>query len=299
MTSSTVALDLLAAVTTGVSFDIPVVDLSSPVFQLPGDITAEFYQPVTRVSLDTITDTNPDGIGAFDRFMAAGKAHLLMEYESNRISGAEYTRAYIALMELAMTNATQFILSREQTFWDGQRAQIEAITGRALLEQQRLTTAKIRFDANTAKANYAKTVLSLSTESVAYDQGKYTLDFILPKNSTLLDTQKEKLDAELLIIPKQGKLVDEQVEATRAQTMDFRTDGTTPVTGSVGKQKELYSQQITSYKRDAEIKAGKLFSDAWITQKTIDEGLLAPNSFTNASLDQVLGKIKSELGMGA
>lgn len=60
----------------------------------------------------------------------------------------------------------------------------------------------------------------------------------------------------------------------RAQT-DVRTDGST-VTGAVGKQKDLYSQQITSYQRNSELSAARVFSDAWITQKTIGRGFVAP-----------------------
>ena len=98
------------------------------------------------------------------------------------------------------------------------------------------------------------------------------------------------------MLPQQLKLIIEQTEAQRAQTLDTRTDGTV-VKGSVGKQKELYSQQITSYQRDAEVKASKLFTDAWITQKTIDEGLNPPNGFTNASIDTILTKLKSNNGL--
>ena len=35
-----------------------------------------------------------------------------------------------------------------------------------------------------------------------------------------------------------------------------------------------------------------MFVDAWITQKTIDEGMMAPSGFTNASLDTILTKLK-------
>ena len=65
------------------------------------------------------------------------------------------------------------------------------------------------------------------------------------------------------------------------------------IRGSVGKQKDLYTQQITSYQRDAEVKAAKLFTDAWITQKTIDEGLLAPGAFRNESVNVILRNIKA------
>ena len=104
--------------------------------------------------------------------------------------------------------------------------------------------------------------------------------------------QKELLEQQYDLGVKQIILVSEQGEAQRAQTMDTRSDGTT-VTGLMGKQKELYSQQITSYKRDAEVKAGKLWIDAWITMKTIDEGLLPPDQFTNTEINEVLATLKT------
>lgn len=297
MPAATEALNLLSTITAGVSFDIPVIDLSLAIYKLPGDETAEFYQPVTRVPFSQITDGDTEGPGVFDLMMKAGKAHLIEEFENNRITGAQYTEAYIALIQTAMDRATSFILARENTFWQAQTGQIEAITKRAVLEQERLRTAQAAIDANNAKAAYSKTVLSLANEALAYDQGQYQLTTILPKNALILDAQKTKLDEEILIVPKQGALLDEQLEAVRAQTMETRTDGATLVAGSVGKQKELYTQQITSYQRDAEIKAAKVFSDAWITQKTLDEGLLAPTAFTNASLDQVFTVVKTNLNM--
>lgn len=297
MAAATEALNLLSTITAGVSFDIPVIDLSLAIYKLPGDENAEFYQPVSRVAFTEVTDGSIDGDGIFDQIMAAAKAHLIQEFEENRITGAQYTDAYIALVQVAMDRATNFILAREQTFWQAQNGQIEAITKRAVLEQERLRTAQAAIEANNAKATYGKTVLSMANEALTYDQGQYQLNTMLPKNALILDGQKSKIDAELLIIPKQGNLLDEQLEAARAQTMDTRTDGITLVAGTVGKQKDLYTQQVTSYKRDAEIKAAKVFSDTWITQKTLDEGLLAPDAFTNASLDDVFAVIKANLDM--
>jgi hypothetical protein len=46
------------------------------------------------------------------------------------------------------------------------------------------------------------------------------------------------------------------------------------------------------------VKASKIFSDAWITMKTIDEGLVPPNGFTNASLDTVLTALKTNNQLG-
>ena len=67
--------------------------------------------------------------------------------------------------------------------------------------------------------------------------------------------------------------------------------------GYVGRQKDLYSQQIDSYKRDAEIKAAKLMADGWMTQKTIDEAALTPSSFQQNMVDAVLQHVKQNNGL--
>lgn len=99
------------------------------------------------------------------------------------------------------------------------------------------------------------------------------------------------------LLPAQRDLLHEQKEVQVAQTLDVRSDGT-PVTGTLGKQKELYTQQIDSYKRNAETNAAKMFLDSWITQKTLDEGLTPPDSLKNASVDEVMNAIKLTNNLG-
>lgn len=111
-----------------------------------------------------------------------------------------------------------------------------------------------------------------------------------------IEELKTKTFTNTSIAPAQHILLKEQGEAARAQTINTRSDGTV-VVGVLGKQKDLYTQQVTSYQRDAELKAARVFSDAWITQKTIDEDLLPPNGFTNANIDQVLTTIKTKNGL--
>jgi hypothetical protein len=73
--------------------------------------------------------------------------------------------------------------------------------------------------------------------------------------------------------------------------------GTVAVAGLIGKQKALIEQQITSYMRDAEIKAGKLFSDGFSVQKTIDEGLAPPAALNSPTISEVLMTIKTNLNL--
>ena len=84
----------------------------------------------------------------------------------------------------------------------------------------------------------------------------------------------------------------EQRESERAKTLDTRIDGVTPVSGTVGKQKELYTQQIDSFDKDAKYKIAKIYLDGWITQKTLDEGLTAPTELQNTAINAVLSEIR-------
>lgn len=104
--------------------------------------------------------------------------------------------------------------------------------------------------------------------------------------------------AETNLVLRQVDLTAEQFESERAKTMDTRTSGSA-VVGSIGKQKDLYTQQIDSFVKDAQFKVGKLFSDAWITQKTLNEALTAPTQYTNAEVDEVLIAMRSNNNLGS
>ena len=282
-------------------FEIPNISLNQDAYKLPG--TNTIRDVVKRVLITDLTTGEVGGTGVFDKLMSSVRAHIKEEYDKNRITGAEYSKTYTELTAAAMNTSVQFLLGRDDAFWKAQLSQIQAITGHVELEQSKLAYAKIRLDAHTAKAGYALTMLKMSSESVAYCLSKNELDTLRPlqiSNLTLdMETKtytlENMLPRQLSNLVIQGEAAKEQMESVRAQTLDTRTNGAV-VVGVLCKQKSLYSQQVVSYQRDSEVKAAKLFTDAWITQKTIDEGLLPPNGFNNASVDTVLTKLKNENG---
>lgn len=267
---------LLAALTEGEDFTLPNIDMSGPEWDIPGGDGSPIFAEVTRLTNEDLTTRTVGGSGTFDALMASASAHLKQEFKEGRITGGEYTKAYIATLESCMGNATQYLLGRDQAYWAGAMAQIQAVTARVALATSKAQYVLAKFQALTAKSEYALTKLKLSTESENYCAALFNVENTLPQ---------------------QLRLLVEQTDAQRAQTHDYRYNGE-PVSGSIGKQKELYSQQITSYQRDAEVKAAKLFTDAWITQKTIDEGLVPPTGFTNASLDPILTTLKTNNKLG-
>lgn len=175
-----------------------------------------------KIGLSDLTTKVNDETAIFDGIMSSVYNHLGSEFEKGRITGSDYTKAYVELTAASLSGAIQFLLGKDAAYWQ------------ALLIRQQAINAEA-----------------------------------------------------------QKALIIEQTEVQRAQTMNTRLDGTTAVTGAIGKQKDLYTQQIASYIRDSELKAAKIFADAWITQKTLDEGLTAPTNFTNATVDIVLTKIRT------
>ena len=282
--ADTTANTLLTSLLAGNSFDLPDVDLSDDMFQIPVD-DGSLLDNVEKLTNEDLTTRVVDGSGVFDALMSGLSAHLKKEYEQNRITGEQYTKAYTASLGGALQTATSFLLGRDQAYWQAVLAQMQArtteiqvVTARVQLEVAKAQLATARIQAITAEVEFGLTKMKIATEDQQYcllkvqtEQGEYTLNNIMPTQKTLLE---------------------DQVEVQRSQTLDTRTNGV-EIKGSVGKQKDLYTQQITSYQRDAEVKAAKLFTDAWITQKTIDEGLNAPGAFRNESVNVILRNIKA------
>ena len=305
---------LFQTLTAGVSFEIPQIDVTGPSFQIPGGMDSELYKEVTRIANSELTTTTLDGTGTFDVLMRGFKAHLKEEYNQSRITGAEYTKAYTALVESAMAQGVQFLLGKDASFWQAMSAQIQAITAKLQLETARVRHTTAQLEALNQEATFALTKMRLANENMQYCIGKFNHEQMLPAQKTgqdianrtavynldmIMPLQKVGLEHSnstalfnlQTMLPQQHELLVEQTEVQRAQTLDTRSDGIT-VVGTVGKQKDLYSQQIKSYQRDSELKAAKLFADAWTVQKTVDEGFVAPANFQNPSLDSVLGRIK-------
>jgi len=470
--SNTLANELMTSLNSGVSFTVPTVTLTGPDYTLPADTMSD---PVALTN-DDLTTSVVGGTGVFDTLMAALDAHLMKEYEAGRITGDQYAKAYIELTTAAMGNAVQFLLSRDQAYWQAMLvrsqariAEIGAVTAAVELETAKTQRQLVAYQAVTQEAEYALTKVKLANEDITYainnykftqlmpqekllltaqttlttnqgsqvtaetagityktsnlmpaelaqiqaqttllgsqdaqvdaetailsyrlinllpaelaqlgaqttllssqdaqvdaetsiltyrlanilpkealqltaqttlttnqgllvateeDIAAYKLGTLMPKESTILTNQADKLVKESLkitedttsqayqrtdIMPAQKSLltnqaatalaqvdlVKEQMETARAQTLDTRSN-LSAVAGVVGKQKELLTQQKTSYQRDSEIKGAKMYLDAFITQKTIDEATTVPANLSSTNISTVFGTLKTNLGL--
>lgn len=254
----------------GVDFKSPEIDFTKPPFNWKPEEDSPIFKELEPITTDMLTTRQPKGSGVFDALMESVYNHLSAEYEKGRFSKDDYVKAYIAFTEASMSNAVEFLIQRDSSYWQAVATQMQSKTAVIGYETAKFQLIHQKYLALTEEAKYANTKMgTLQGESV-YNTSVYTLDNLLP--------------AQLILVKEQG-------ESQRAQTLDTRLDREV-VKGSIGKQKDLYNQQIDSYKRDSEYKVGKFYVDSFITMKTIDEGLTPPSNFTNKVVDEVLDKIK-------
>lgn len=303
--------ELMTELTGDVELTFPEVDVSDAAFNFPEGLLTALQSSPTPPGNAQLTTGTTGGTGTFDILMSGVAAQLLSEYKAGRITGAEYTKTFAALTQSAMQSAVQFLASRDQSYWQSVAAQVQALTARMQLETARVQLVLAEYEARSAKINYAIGKIKLAGEAQAYETAKVQTELIKAQvtqveaqtaqavaQTAQLEVQTKTAQYQLdQILPQQKVLVGEQIEAQRAQTLNTRTDGT-PVAGTLGSQKDLYNQQIDSYKRDAEYKIGKLYSDLWVTMRSTNEDTDPPTAATNANISTLLAKLRANNNLG-
>jgi hypothetical protein len=252
----------------GADYTLPTVDWTDAKFDLPSQDNNPLYANVDPLKNDDLASETVDGTGSFDAIMLSIKTHLKEEYENGRLTGLDYAKAYTELTGGAMSAGVQFLLGREQAYWNGilvqaqaRKAETDSVLAIVQLEIGKATLITTQHQAKAAEGQVALIKMQLATEDAKYC------------------------------------LTTEQMETKRAETSDTRSDGTV-ITGTAGKQKDLYTQQIDSYQKDSAYKVAKLYSDGWTVQKTLDENLPAPDNFEKDEINKVLDSIREGVGLG-
>ena len=105
-----------------------------------------------------------------------------------------------------------------------------------------------------------------------------------------LKAETSTLSAQFANTKLQLAVLQEQLESSRANTLDTRTDGTA-IAGSSGKQKDVMSQQIIAFKQKANVDAANIAANAWTVTKGVDEATQTPESMNLNALNKVIDQV--------
>lgn len=239
-------------------------------FNIPQELLDKILNYHISATVDEVTTKDPDGAGAFDVFMSAISKHLEKEFSQGRIVGADYSNAYLAAMQMALQQAVDFVLKKDQVFISTATSQLTAINAAIETIKAKVSLVLAQIQAYTAQTEYANKKLALATLHEQYINLTAQYDNLLkererieaqtaqivaqtaqiPEQSKYIQAQTAQLTAQTNQIPEQTKhiqaqtaQVKEQMEATRGQTLGTRTDGTI-IAGSIGASVKQSEKQI-------------------------------------------------------
>lgn len=288
------------------NFNLDNLKINPDEFKLPDGLLDKIINYKVSATLEEVTTKDPDGTGAFDTFMTAISKHLEKEFSQGRIVGADYSNAYIAAMQMALQQAVDFVLKKDQVYISTTTAQLAAIEAAIGIIKSKIDLITSQIQAYIAQTQYAGEKLKLANLHETYitliaQYNKLCEEVNVQKaqtSGTRTDnaTVAGSIGAQIQMVNEQIKLVREQIESARAQTLDTRTDGAV-VKGQIGKQKDVASQQIIAFKQKAGIDAANIASNAWITSKGMNDAVEAPTSMQNAALNNVVDQVYANAGL--
>ena len=280
----------------------------------------------TTVMLDItkLTECTLDGSGVLDKLLHTARVHLQDEFQQGRITGKEYSNAYIAIYDRMVQSAIAYTLAAEKAPYE--IAQLEAQT--ALTEEQRKQVedeTRYRLPAEIQQIQ-AQTSLTIQQKSNLEADG-----LNIPKQGKLLDAQviatlregdlKEKQillaekdallrdkelsikEQQLLLTAKELLLKAEEIEVAKAQnklyaqkviTEKAQVDSSVVGAGSViDTNNKLLNAQADAYEKEQVIKAVKLAMDTFITGYTNGDRW---GNTANLQNDNTLGRLMERMG---
>lgn len=278
------AKTLLESITQGLDFSVPNVDFNDAAFEIPEGLAEALKNVPDKLTIEMLTERKVDGAGCFDAIMKAMRVHLAEEYEAGRITGAEYTKAYIATMQVSLQQAVAYLLGKDQAFYQALDTQAKALASNIDAYAAKVRLAIAQAQAHLVKAQYAGEVLKLGT---------------IDKQTDQIMAQTDLTDAQTETQKQQKLLLVEQTEQAHSQVSDTRLDGTTPVEGYVGNQNSLLKQQVQSFKNDHIVKGAKIFADSFATQLSMSTATVDGTGLDAAGINKAVTTLQSSIAASA
>lgn len=190
----------------------------------------------TVIDISKVTNRNDDG--SFDLLISELKDHLVTERVAGRITGQEYTNAYVQLMTAALQQSLSFELQRQQS---------AASTDLTLAQANQVLVQNTQIAAETARIN-AQTALLAEQKANETKQGLLLDQGLVKGANDLLLQQKELVlqDKQILIQESQLLLMDSQIRM-QAKELELK-----------GKQVEMATQELALKAQELTLKGHEI-----------------------------------------
>jgi len=216
------------------------------------------------VSLADLTSGNIGGTGVFDVLMSTVSKHILEEYNSNRLTGKEYSTVYLGAMAAVLQQSIAYLSIGKQ---------VEKLNAEIGLTRQKIVSELVQTE-------------DTITAGLGFNNST-SLEGLLAKQRDLLTGQISKTSAEISKNSAEISLLNQKTSTESAQTNDCGG-------GVLKKQMDLYKAQTDGFARDAEQKLAKIMVDSWAVRRTTDDATTVDGTgLTDGDIGDVIGKAKA------
>ena len=280
----------------------------------------------TTVTLDItkLTECTLEGSGVLDKLLHTARVHLQDEFQQGRITGKEYSNAYIAIYDRMVQSAITYTLAAEKAPYgialteaqtaltEEQRKQVEEETRYRLpaeiqqIQAQTALTTQQKANLEADRLNIPKQGELIDAQVIAtLREGDLKEKQILlaEKDVLLRDKELSIKEQQLLLTAKELLLKAEEIEVAKAQgelytqkviTEKAQVDSSVVGAGSViDTNNKLLNAQADAYEKEQVIKAVKLAMDTFITGYTNGDRW---GNTANLQNDNTLGKLMERMG---
>jgi hypothetical protein len=215
-------------------------------------------------------DPNPNTSGFFVELMTSINAYVKGEYDSGRITGAEYANVYLGAMQSALTQAVQYAAQKatndaQAALLTAQKAQVEAETTKVTAETSNVTKQGIILD---------KQALGLDKDIVLKDAQISQINTEIDKSKAETAILAEKLIGETYTV---NSLMPAQLAESEAKTASLQAEAS-----KVEAEKLLMSAKAVS-----EV-SNKALIDAQVSKVAQENQLVAQQVTTEQTKRELL-----------
>lgn len=225
-------------------------------------VAAELSPP----DVTELTTGSVDGTGIYDTLMRSSKAHLMEEWNANRISNAEYSAVYLGMMQATLQQSVAFLLNHQQ------KEKVSAEIG--LIRQQTVTELTqtdddiplgLGFNGGTAVEGLVKSQKDLQAQQILTATAEVAL-----AQERIEIAQTEKALTGQKIVTELAQTDD----TISPEAMAFGLNGSTVIEGMIALQKSKTTSEISFTDE-------KIITEASVREKTDAEvTLLAQKAIT-------------------
>ena len=307
----------------------PKIDFAD--WEIPGGLGEDALAEITPLSIDKLT--NQEKTGVFDAISQSIKDLLQTEFDKGRITGAAYAETFVRLIEASLANSTQFLLQRDISYWQSRKGFYDAWAVKAQTELTKHNIALIQMQQLNQQTEFAAAKMRVMVDKEQYVTAVVQRDLVVPKQLEAQDSQiavntkqLDVLTAQIAgqeaqtaltteqtatqavqtslseyqlsyVLPAQVAGQEAQTAHTEAQTLMVNSQRTLSLPKQIQVQDSqiaLYNQQVTSYQRDAELKAAKVFTDTWVALSTVNGADDIPAQYNLTNLNQILTILRAK-----